>query len=208
MTILGIETELQRKTTPQSITDSWSFGEDSEVVFDKSVLFSTIINRASSFCVLYPNPDHFKIMSDNWWNKWKDAFYRWLLVMQSDYNPLENYDRIEQWHDDIIDDNTLTQTGTVTTEGDNSTTNEKSAYDSGTYQPLNKTTDDIDSTDTRDLTDKVDNDRDIDHSGRIHGNIGTVTSQSMALEELKLRKNNVYDLMTDCFIKDLLIAVY
>lgn len=208
MTIMGIEAELQRKTTPQSITDTWSFGEDSEVEFNKEVLLSTIINRASSFCVLYPNPDYFKLMSDNWWLKWKDAFYRWLLALQTDYNPLENYDRQEKWHDDITDDNTVKQSGTVKTGADNTSTTEKSAFDASTYQPLNKVIDDIDSTDTRDLTDKIDNDRDIDHEGRVHGNIGVTTSQQMLEAELNVRLHNVYDMMTDCFIKDLLIAVY
>ena len=208
MTIMGIEAELQRKTTPQSITDTWSFGEDSEVSFDKEVLLSTIINRASSFCVLYPNPDYFKLMSDKWWSKWKDAFYRWLLALQTDYNPLENYDRQEKWHDDIKDDNTLDQTGTVKTGANNTSETTKSSYDSSSYQPLNKVTDGIDSTDTRNLKDTVKNDRDIDHEGRVHGNIGVTTSQQMLEAELKVRLNNVYDMMTDCFIKDLLIAVY
>lgn len=206
---MGIESELNLKTPTKSITDSWSFGEDSEVEnFDKNVLLSTIINRASTFCVLYPDPDYFYLMSSNWWSKWKDSFEKWFLAMQMEYNPIENYDRQEKWHDDIVDDNTMTQTGTVTTEGDNSSTNEKSAYDTSSYQPVNKVTDDIDSTDTRDLTDKVDNDRNIDHEGRVHGNIGVTTSQQMIESELKLRYNNVYNMITDCFIKDLLIAVY
>lgn len=208
MTILGIEAELQRKTTPQSITDTWSFGEDSEVTFDKEVLLSTIINRASSFCVLYPNPDYFKLMSDKWWSKWKDAFYRWLLAIQSEYNPLENYDRIEDWTDKIVDDNEIKQTGTVGTTGNNTSTNEKSAYDASTYQPVNKVTDGISTTDTRNLKDEIDNIRDITHKGKVHGNIGVTTSQQMLEAELKVRLNNVYDMMTDCFIKDLLIAVY
>ena len=208
MTILGIEAELQRKTTPQSITDTWSFGEDSEVEFDKEVLLSTIINRASSFCVLYPNPDYFKLMSDKWWLKWKDAFYRWLLAIQSEYNPLENYDRIEDWTDKIVDDNEIKQTGTIGTTGTNTSTNEKSAYDASTYQPLNKVTDGINTTDTRNLKDEIDNIRDITHKGKVHGNIGVTTSQQMLEAELNVRLHNVYDMMTDCFIKDLLIAVY
>jgi len=190
------------------LTDNWTFGDDSEIEFDKEVLFGTIINRAGSFCVVYPDTDFFKIMSDNWWKKWKDSFYNWFKVMQAEYNPIENYDRIEKWHDDITDNNTVKQTGTVKTEGDNSSTNEVSAYDSNGYQPKNKVSDDIDSTDTRDLTDKVDNDRDIDHEGRVHGNIGTMTTQSMATEEINLRYLNVYNMISDCFVKDLLIAVY
>lgn len=208
MTVKGIEAELNLKTPSQSITDTWSFGEDSEVTFDKNVLLATILNRAGSFCVLYTDPDYFKLMSDNWWSKWKDAFYKWLSVMQAEYNPIENYDRQEKWHDDIKDDNEMNQTGTVKTEATNTSTNEVSAYDTSNYSPKNKVTDGINSTDTRNLKDEIDNDRDIDHEGRIHGNIGTMTTQSMATQELTLRYHNVYNMMSDCFVKDLLIAVY
>lgn len=208
MTIKTIEAELNRKTPSQSITDTWSFGEDSEVVFDKNVLLATIYNRANSFCVLYPDPDYFKMMSDNWWSKWKDNFYKWFEVMQAEYNPIENYDRQEKWHDDITDDNEVNQTGTVKTGGTNTSETTKSSYDSSTYQPLQKVTDGLDTTDTRNLKDTVDNDRDIDHEGRIHGNIGTMTTQDMATQELNLRYNNVYNMISDCFVKDLLIAVY
>lgn len=208
MTIKTIEAELNLKTPSQSITDTWSFGEDSEVVFDKNVLLATIYNRANSFCVLYPDPDYFKMMSDNWWSKWKDNFYKWFEVMQAEYNPIENYDRQEKWHDDITDDNEVNQTGTVKTGGTNTSETTKSSYDSSTYQPLQKVTDGLDTTDTRNLKDTVDNDRDIDHEGRIHGNIGTMTTQDMANQELDLRYRNVYDMISDCFVKDLLIAVY
>ena len=208
MTILAIESELNRKTPAQSITDTWSFSEDSEVTFDKDLLLSTLVNRCASLCVLYPDPDYFKLMSDAWWKRWKDSFEAWFKAFQTEYNPLENYDRNEEWHDDIKDDNTIKNTGTVGQSGSNTSTNEKSAYDSSNYSPLNKVTDTLGTTDTRNLTDKIDNDRDIDHKGRIHGNIGVTTSQAMLTEELKVRYNNIYNMISDTFKKELLLAVY
>ena len=102
MTILAIEAELNRKTTPQSLTTKWAFDPDEEVTFDASVLLAAIINRGASFCVLYPDPDYFKLMSDSWWDKWEASFLAWFKSMQMEYNPIENYDRIEEWHEDII----------------------------------------------------------------------------------------------------------
>ena len=208
MTVLAIEKELARKDPVQSITDTWSFAEGIEVTFDKDLLLSAIINRAASFPVAYPDPDYFYNMSSAWWAKWSDNFLRWLRVLEAEYNPIENYDRQEEWHDDITDDNTITDTGTVGTSGSNTSTNEVSAFDAGTYQPKNKVTDALGTTDTRNLTNKIDNDRDIDHKGRIHGNIGTMTTQSMATEEIRLRYNNVYNLMADVFCKEMLVTVY
>ena len=208
MTILAIEAELNRKTTPQSLTTKWAFDPDEEVTFDASILLAAIINRGASFCVLYPDPDYFKLMSDSWWDKWEASFLAWFKSMQMEYNPIENYDRIEEWHEDIIDDNTVKQTGTVDTDANNSDTTTVSAYDSSSFSNKDKVTSVIDSTDERDLTDKIDNDRDIDHEGHIHGNIGVTTSQQMLESELKLRYNNLYNMIADVFIKELLIAVY
>ena len=208
MTVLAIEKELARKDPVQSITDTWAFPEGTEIEFDKDILLGAIINRGASFSVAYPDPDYFYNMSVSWWAKWSASFLKWLEVLQAEYNPIENYDRNEKWHDDIKDDNTITDTGTLGTAGTNTSTNEVSAYDEGTYQPKNKVTDGISTTDTHDLTNKIDNDRDIDHEGRIHGNIGTMTTQSMATEELRLRYNNVYNMMADVFCKEMLVTVY
>lgn len=208
MTILAIEAELNRKTTPQSLTTKWAFDPDEEVTFDASILLAAIINRAASFCVLYPDPYYFKLMSDSWWDKWEGSFLAWFKAMQMEYNPIENYDRMEQWHEDIVDDNEVNQTGTVDTDATNTDTTTVSAYDSSQFSNKDKVTSVIDSTDTRDLKDEIDNDRDIDHEGRVHGNIGVTTSQQMLESELKLRYNNLYNMIADVFIKELLIAVY
>ena len=208
MTVLAIEKELERKNPAKSITDSWTFSEGTEVTFDKALLLSAIINRGASFSVAYSDPDYFYNMSAAWWAKWSDNFLRWLQVIQAEYNPIENYDRNESWHDDITDDNTITDKGTVGTSGSNTSTNEVSAYDAGTYQPKNKVTDALGTTDTRNLTNKIDNDRDIDHKGRIHGNIGVTTTQAMLKEELNVRYNNVYNMMADVFCKEMLVTVY
>lgn len=207
MTILAIEAELNRKTPSQSLINTWAF-DDEEIDFSASVLLATIINRAASFCVLYTDPDYFKLMSDNWWLKWQSSFLAWFKTMQMEYNPIENYDRFEQWHEDTIDDNTIKQSGTIDTEGTNTDTTSVSAYDTSNFSNKDKLITDIDTTDTRDLEDKIDNDRDFDHEGRIHGNIGVTTSQQMIESELKLRYNNLYNMCADIFIKELLIAVY
>lgn len=188
MTILAIEMELNRQSPTVSLTDGWSFDDSETVSFDADLLFNTIVNRGAEFCVLYPEPDFFKMMSDRWWQRWSPNFLKWLKVMEMEYNPIENYDRNEVFHDE----SELKQTGTDTMTGD------VSAFDSSSYQPRDK------NTDTKNLTDNNES----DHTGRVHGNIGVTTSQQMIESELALRRNNVYNMMSDCFIKEMLIAVY
>lgn len=200
MTILAVEAELNRKTPAQSLTDSWDFSallEEGETInFDSQTLLASIINRGASFCVLYTDPDYFALMNGAWWNKWKYNFLEWFRVMQMEYNPIENYDRHEDWHEDIVDD------GKTVLDSDSTDTNTVSAFDSSALQPHDKTTSTMDNTTT------LDNDRDLDHTGRIHGNIGVTTSQQMIESELKLRYMNLYNMITDIFIKEMLIHVY
>ena len=194
-----MEQELNRKTPAQSLTTKWDFSsllEDGETIdFTANTLLAAIINRGASFCVLYTDPDYFKLMSDSWWDKWASNFLSWFRAMQAEYNPIENYDRHESWHEDIVDD------GSTTLDSDSTDTNTVSAFDSNTLQPHDKNTGTVDNTTT------LDNDRDIDHTGRVHGNIG-VTSQQMIDSELKLRYNNLYNMMADVYIKELLVHVY
>lgn len=195
-----MESELNRKTTPQSLTDNWDFSElldeEETINFEASTLLASIINRAASFCVLYTDPDYFKLMSDSWWTKWAPNFLSWIRAMEKEYNPIENYDRQESWHEDIVDD------GSTTLDSDTTDTNTVSAFDASTYQPHDKNTGTVDNTTT------LDNDRDIDHTGRVHGNIGVTTSQQMIESELRLRYNNIYNMIADIYIKELFVAVY
>ena len=177
-----MESELNRKTTPQSLTDNWDFSElleDEETInFEASTLLAAIINRAASFCVLYTDPDYFKLMSDSWWAKWAPNFLAWIRAMEKEYNPIENYDRQESWHEDIVDD------GETTLDSDTSDTNTVSAFDSSSYQPHDKNT------------------------GTVDGNIGVTTSQQMIESELRLRYNNIYNMIADIYVKELFVAVY
>lgn len=197
---MAVEQELNRKTPTQSLTTKWNFTElldEGETInFEAATLLASIINRAASFCVLYTDPDYFKLMSDSWWDKWAPNFLAWIRVMEKEYNPIENYNRIESWHEDIVDD------GSTTLDSDTTDTNTVSAYDSSNLQPHDKNTGTVDNTTT------LDNDRDIDHTGNVHGNIGVMSSQSMVLEELRVRYNNIYNMIADVYIKELFVAVY
>lgn len=47
-----------------------------------------------------------------------------------------------------------------------------------------------------------------DHTAHIHGNIGTMTSQSMLEAELDISKWNVYEHITDLFLTEFVIPIY
>ena len=187
-------------TPAKSLKDFWTF-DDSEIPFDPEVLLSTIISKCASFCVLYPEPEYFYLMNKYFWARWSSVFADWYKTLALEYaeNPIENYNRYEQSHDDI-DDN-----GSSTVDSDSTTTGKVSAYDAGSgFSNKDQTTDETDTTSTNE------NERDVDHEAHIHGNIGVTTTQAMALEQFALSEKwgNVYDHIADIFAKEMLVTLY
>lgn len=323
---MGTETYLNQKTPSQSISDNWNLDNEN---YSKETLMATIVMTGGRFEPLYADPDYFRLMSQMWWNKWSRNFQKWFDALDIEYNPLENYDRMEDWHEDTKDgesssteygstttldhdgahtvggtdktvvndkttysksgdstetaddDNETQESGTTKTVTDQDgtlrapgasgsngsvTTNSVSAYDSSSWSNHDKsdvsisksedTTNDVtetithgkkvvgkdratkegewsesgsgtdDSTTTRTWsengTDNADDstnvegtsatdrsyDRDFDHSGRVHGNIGVTTSQQMLQSELDLQLWNVYQHISDIFCKEMLLTVF
>lgn len=296
---------------------------------DKGILTECIYEDGAEFGVIYTDPPFFKSRVEGWFRRKYDTFQKWNDVLNSTYNPIENYDRQEDWTDTGTSSETGTRSdvGTSHTEGEthnnlqeqttgtssdsetqsgrtqtdnNSTDNlvktnrevtdqdgtsttrasahntsetTVSAFNDGSYAPSQKvavnsgefvaagqpdktdttTTNDVtvtnNGTDTRTiqgqeieqtsgtttgsgttsgtraviesgtsetngrttLTSDTTGSRENEgvHSGRIHGNIGTVTTQKMIREEIELRHNfNIYSMISDCFCDEFLIKVY
>ena len=296
---------------------------------DKGILEECIYEDGAEFGVIYTDPPFFKNRVEGWFQRKYDTFQKWNDVLNSTYNPIENYDRIEDWTDTGTSSETGTRSdvGTSHTEGEthdslqeqtngtssdsetssgrtqtdnNSTDNlvktnrevtdqdgtsatrasahntsetTVSAFNDGNYAPSQKvavnsgefvaagqpdttnttTTNDVTVTnngeDTRTiqgqeieqtsgtttgsgttsgtravteqgtsetngrttLTSDTTGSRENEgvHSGRIHGNIGVVTTQKMIREEIELRHNfNIYSMISDCFCDEFLIKVY
>ena len=190
---MGIEKELNLKDPADSLKSKWTF-DNSEIDFSADTLLAALINRGASFCVLYPDPDYFQLMNGAWWDRWKGAFEKWFTALALEYNPIENYDRIENWTDSGESGSEISSSGT--TEG------QVSAFDSSTYSPHDK---EINSSGSEASASNTD-----EHEGRVHGNIGVTTSQQMLESEMILQQKwgNLYNHIADVFISEMLVAVY
>ena len=71
--------------------------------YDKDALIANIVMTGGRFEPVYANPDYFRFMSGLWWKKWTRTFEKWFDAFDIEYNPLENYDRHELWHEDTAD---------------------------------------------------------------------------------------------------------
>ena len=175
---------------------------------EKDTLTSNILLKGGEFEVQNADPFFIQSAIQIWNSVYYDTFDRWVKALAIDYAPLENYDRIEHWTDNIDTEGTGSSSSTGTLDSTTNTETTKSAYDSSSYQPYDnvRTTNDTDTTDRTNTT--MTNDSDSEHNGRIHGNIGVTTSQQMLEQELDIGYWNIYERITDLFLREFIIPVY
>lgn len=196
-----------------TLFDLLSLPED----IDKQTLVDNILLRSGEFEVLYPDMDFLKYSIGAWSRKWQRTFDRWITALNLEYNPLENYDRQEDWTDyrDVSGTESNSSSGSSSTSGStgSTTTHNVSAYDAGnTYTPRDQ--DILSGTDSSSGSSSMSGsgshslDDDLTHSGRIHGNIGVTTSQQMLQSELDLGLWNIYEKITDLFLTEFVLPIY
>lgn len=182
--------------------------------------------------VRYSDPDILERLVHTWFTSRKTDFQYMWDALHAEYNPIENYDR----HDDFteeIDSTTnresnvkTTQEGEATTTDSSTTTPGKvteeqvSAFDSGSYQPSRKsaesgtessegTSHGTNSSSTNgEGTEQSVLDQTKTNSGRSHGNIGVTTNQQMIESELQLRRFNLYKTIALEFEDEFTIPIY
>ena len=148
ITLIGFSNYLEAKND-----DLFEFLSVPEGI-DRELLINNILLRGGEFEVLYADPDFLKNMIGVWSSKWQHTMVRWINALSIDYNPLENYDRMEEWEDkqNKISSQLETSKGSQTQDrlenavaqdiskssGSGSTTNTRSAYESSAYQPHDK----------------------------------------------------------------------
>ena len=201
-------------------------GEASEPeLFDHDAFVQYLLQECMDLEVLYPDPAFMKDAVQRWslimLNSWEDITR---ALMQS-YNPLENYNREESWSDSNTRTDNTTKTinggttggGTVGVTDGSTVTGSSMAFNSNSYKGRDKeettgssttTTSDsstVNSTETN--TGTVGNSA--TRTGSVHGNIGTVTAQSMALQEVELRmKYQIFNIIVDQFKQKFCLLVY
>ena len=193
---------------------------------DKSVAENAILMRCSEFELLYPDLDYLKFAIGVWSAKHERTFAKWHEALELEYNPLDNYDRHEEFTDtEGINKNgshDVTMTTSRTTGNTNITTNltresQVSAYDqSSGYSPKDKdvTNGTVTDSGTESGTDRnagsdsETESRTFQHYARTRGNIGVTTSMALLREQLSIVEWNLYEHIADLFADEFCIQVY
>lgn len=170
---------------------------------DKDLAISTILLRCGEFELLYPSLPFVKSLCDVWSKKHYRTFEKWLAALSVNYNPLDNYDRHEEYTDTTSSNTSGSMSPAQTTR---TNTEEVSAFDSSSYQPKSKNTDSL----TVNLagSDTSESSGSIDHDAHIWGNIGTMTSQKMLTDELEVQRFSLYDQIADIFCEEFCLMIY
>lgn len=189
--------------------------------------------RFGEMTPIYQKPDLLKLAVANVAKSLKWSIDRLYNVTLLEYNPIENYDRMENGIDNTDDTTDNTQNiglqtvtsenhiGATTTTPNTITETKVSAFNESEYQPSEQTKN------TGNVTESHDKDtgtttttknpdiqhmkynRKYDHNLRIHGNIGVTTSQQMMESEIDLvTKNNYIDDVCQMYAERLLINVW
>lgn len=99
---------------------------------DAENLINTILLDAGEFETLYTNADFLKQAINIWFTRKYKAFDKMATALDVDYNPLENYDRNEEWTDNTKHETDRTGKNTDTAEGKNTETRNLSSKSSNT----------------------------------------------------------------------------
>lgn len=148
---------------------------------DPDNVVSNLLLELAELEVIYPSWITMQRAIADWSKARVSSWDRMLQALNSDYDPIENYDRREDW-----------------TDGANSSggyQNKVAGFNSGEQTDSNSSEQQTKSSAT--------------HSGRIHGNIGVTMAQQMIQAELDLRAvNDIVQIIVNEFKKRFCIMVY
>ena len=160
---------------------------------DHDTLVNNILYECGMYELLQPDLEFMCDAIDFFSKKWQRTFEKWVEVLNTEYKPLANYDRIEQWSDSSSE---LTSTSME----DNSRHSEYiSAFDSDGMKPNTS------AADTNNTAGRQSNNSLSRHDGQIWGNIGVMTTQAILKEEWEVDKINIYDAIMVLFAREFLI---
>ena len=146
----------------------------------ETVVFN-LLRELAELEVIYASWITMKRAIGDWSKARVSSWERMLQALNSDYDPIENYDRREDWTDNV--------------EGDSGYKNKVAGFNSGEQTDSNSGTQQNKTGST--------------HSGRIHGNIGVTMAQQMISAEIDMRaKFDITQIIVNEFKQRFCLMVY
>lgn len=170
----------------------------------RETMINNILLETAELECIYPSAPFFKLALNMWSAMEVERWTKLEATQNYEYNPIENYNRIEEWSD------TATATGTGTAKGKNTVLNENRmdvwGYNSSTSVPQSIAT--ANNTDNVENTSTASSEQSGTHKGNVHGNIGITTTQHMIKEEREVLNWDIHHYIIDEFKRRFCILVY
>lgn len=171
---------------------------------DKDILINCIMSKSGE---LYPYQQSLPNLKRNielWFKRNQSNFKRQIQALQSEFNPIENYDRYEEFKktnsQDYYGSNTTDSSTNGSSEGKVSAYNEND-YTNSTFGSSKGSASSTTSYNSGNKT----SESNINH---IHGNIGVTTASTMIREVVELYSFDLYENIAQRFEKEFLVQVY
>lgn len=168
---------------------------------DSDLLINNLVTELAELELIYSDFNFMKFMIGVWSRKELPTWERVYKASTKIYDPIENYDRIEDWTDNLNRNSSVNSSVSANgntqhdVAGFNSTALVNASKDTNTETDTGYTSDTSTSSGYR--------------KGRVHGNIGVTTSQQMLQSELDISpKLNVYDFIINSFKNRFCLQVY
>lgn len=196
-----------------------------------NTVIRTLCDRTRELELLYPELTYMKQRIGIWSDRNQWSWQKMCDVLEKEYDPIENYDRTEEWsdqnqstetsHEQSDEGNGFENVRTDNLKEKNSGTNRRQnvAFNSGLADAEKNIVDGVVANtgtqkhvenghkNTINDGDKSGNSS-AKHEGRVHGNIGVTTTQQMIQSELELAKFNIYETIADSFVREFCLMVY
>lgn len=170
----------------------------------RETMINNILLETAELECIYPSAPFFKTALNMWSAMEVEKWTKLEATQNYEYNPIENYNRIEEWSD------TATATGTGTAKGKNTGLTENRmevwGYNSATSVPQNIATGN--NTDNVENTNTASSEQSGTRKGNIHGNIGITTTQHMIKEEREILDWDIHHYIIDEFKRRFCVLVY
>ena len=167
---------------------------------DMETARDNILFQCGELELVYSEPYFLRAMIGNWS---KRRAYKWKTLQGTttlEYNPIENYDRQEEWSDEEA--STSEAGGNTSTTGNN--TEKRKGFEGGDLVE----TAGANGSSSAQTTSAGSSSRKSQHSGRTHGNIGVTTSQQMLQSERDVADFSIYDVIAKDFAQEFCLYVF
>lgn len=187
---------------------------------DKENLIDNLLAECAELEILYTDPDMLQFMIGAWSKKELPVWEKLAETLTYEYDPIENYDRKEDWTDHRdIENSSEGTSGQVMTTNDTTTTNSTDTTSVAGFNGEGLATREqtasngstgasSTSNQTGNSTNSSRGDEDSKHTGRIHGNIGVTTTQHMIQEQRDIVEFNLIDYIISSFKKRFCLLIY